>query len=255
MTRSEQILIFPLVVLPVVLGVNWGNWRRAISWLVVAVVVLLLVLMPWTIFNLGRFQRPVLLSNGFGPAVARPIANPRTTDRISATASCPVCIPFTKATSRSRTVSICTTGVKYAEGHLSRLPLVVFAREGRTFGFWNPFQQTSIDAQWMGTWVGVSRLEMISYWLLLVPAAIGVVALRRRRVPLYPLLAFVVTVVVAVGTGIGDPRYRAAAEVPLVLLAAAGIDSLMTRGRGSSQRREEPRVEIEPTPSAAAASD
>ena len=67
---------------------------------------------------------------------------------------------------------------------------MIFAREGRTFGFWNPFQQTSIDAQWMGTWVGVTRLEMISYWLLLVPAAIGVVALRRRRVPLYPLLAF-----------------------------------------------------------------
>jgi hypothetical protein len=95
---------------------------------------------------------------------------------------------------------------------------------------------------------------MISYWLLLVPAAIGAVALRRRRVALYPLLAFVVTVIVAVGTGIGDPRYRAAAEVPLVLLAAAGIDNLIARGRASSQRREEAWVEIEPTPSTAVAS-
>ena len=40
MTRSEQILIFPLVVLPVVLGVNRPNWRRAITWLVLATTVL-----------------------------------------------------------------------------------------------------------------------------------------------------------------------------------------------------------------------
>ena len=76
MTRSEQILIFPLVVLPVVLAVNWGSWRRAVAWLALALVVLLVVIAPWTIFNLGRFQRPVLLSNGFGPAVAT--ANCRT---------------------------------------------------------------------------------------------------------------------------------------------------------------------------------
>ena len=107
----------------------------------------------------------------------------------------------------------------------------------------------------MGTWVGVTRLAMISYWLLLVPAVIGVVALRRRRVPLYPLLAFVLTVVVTVAPSIGDPRYRAAAEVPLVLLAAAGIDSLISRKRALSARREEPLTEIEPTPPTAVVSD
>jgi len=254
MTRSEQILIFPLVVLPVVLGVNWGNWRRAITWIVVAVVVLLLVLMPWTIFNLGRFQRPVLLSNGFGPAVATANCQPAYYGPDIGYGELSCLYPFYGGDQSISDGEYLHNGLRYAEGHLSRVPLVVFAREGRTFGFWNPFQQTTIDAQWMGTWVGVTRLEMISYWLLLVPAAIGAVALRRRRVPLYPLLAFVVTVVVAVGTGIGDPRYRAAAEVPLVLLAGAGIDNLITRGRGSSQHRKQPWAEIEPTPSTAVVS-
>ena len=255
MTRSEQILIFPLIVLPAVLGVNWGNWRRAISWLVVAAVVLLLVLAPWTIFNLGRFQHPVLLSNGFGPAVAVANCQPAYYGQDIGYGELSCLYPFYGGDQTVSGGKYLHNGVKYAEGHLSRVPLVVFAREGRTFGFWNPFQQTTIDAQWMGSWVGVARLEMISYWVLLVPAAFGVVALRRRRVPLYPLFAFVITVVIAVGTGIGDPRYRAAAEVPLVLLTAAGIDNLISRARGSSRHRGGSWAEIEPMASAAVVSD
>ena len=255
MTRSEQILVFPLIVLPVVLGVNRGSWRRAVAWLVLAVVVLLLVLMPWTIFNLARFQRPVLLSNGFGPAVASANCKPAYFGPEIGYGVLGCLYPVYGGDQSVTDGEYLHRGVRYAESHLSRVPLVVFAREGRTFGFWNPLQQTSIDAQWMGTWVGVTRLEMVSYWLLLVPAAIGTVALRRRRVPLYPLLGFVVTVVVAVGTGIGDPRYRAAAEVPLILLAAAGIDNLLCRRRTALVGWDEPAAEIEPSPSAAVVSE
>ena len=233
MTRSEQILIFPLVVLPVVLGVNRGTGVAPMTWLAIAAVVLLLVLLPWTIFNLSRFQRPVLLSNGFGPAVATANCQPAYYGPDIGYGELACLYPFYSGDQSIHDGKYLHNGLNYAEGHSSRVPLVVFAREGRTFGFWNPFQQTSIDGQWMGSWVGVPRLEMISYWLLLVPGVVGAVALRRRRVPLYPLLGFVVTVVVAVGTGIGDPRYRAAAEVPLVLLAAAGIDSFARPGSGS----------------------
>jgi len=255
MTRSEQILIFPLVILPVVLGVNRGNWRRAITWLALAAVVLLLVIAPWTIFNLGRFQRPVLLSNGFGPVVAEANCQPAYYGPNTGYGEVACLYPFYGGDQSINDGKYLHNGLKYAEGHLSRLPVVVFAREGRTFGFWNPFQQTSIDGQWMSTWVGVTRLAMVSYWLLLVPAAIGAVALRRRRIPLYPLLAFVVVIVVTASPGIGDPRYRAAAEVPLVVLAAAGIDSLIARKRVTSKRREEPTGEIEPVPPTAVASD
>ena len=109
-TRSEQILIFPLVVLPVVLVVNWGKWRRALAWLALAAAVLALLIIPWTIFNLGRFDRPVLLSNGFGPAVGHRKLRTRTTDRTSVTESCLVCLPTTAATSRSMTASTYTMG-------------------------------------------------------------------------------------------------------------------------------------------------
>ena len=255
MTRSEQILIFPLVVLPVVLGVNWGSWRRAVAWLAVALAVLLVVISPWTIFNLGRFERPVLLSNGFGPAVATANCQPAYYGSDIGYGELGCLYPFYRGDQSITDSEYLHNGVKYAEGHLSRLPVVVFAREGRTFGFWNPAQQTSIDAQWMGTWVGVTRLAMASYWLVLAPACAGVVALRRRGVPLYPLLAFVLTAVVAVAPSIGDPRYRAAAEVPLVLLAATGIDSLISGKRAFSPRREERLAQIEPMPPTAVVSD
>jgi 4-amino-4-deoxy-L-arabinose transferase-like glycosyltransferase len=248
-TRSEQILIFPVVVLPVVWAVNRSNWRRAVTWLALAAVVLLAVVMPWTIFNLGRFQHPVLLSNGFGPAVAEANCAPAYYGPDIGYGELPCLFPYYGGDQSVSDGKYLHNGMKYAESHLSRLPVVVLAREGRTFGFWNPVQQTSIDAQWMGTWVGVTRLAMVSFWLLLVPGLVGSVVLRRRRIPLYPMLGFAVTVVVAVAPAIGDPRYRAAAEVPLVLLAAIGIVAVLARRRANSPAHQAAAEEkaIEPT--------
>jgi 4-amino-4-deoxy-L-arabinose transferase-like glycosyltransferase len=257
MTRSEEILIFVLVVIPVVFGVCRGAWRRAVGWLGVALLALLIVVMPWTIFNLGRFQHPVFLSNGFGAAAATANCNPAYygPEIGYGNLGC-----LTEKVNKDQSVAdkqYTHAALHYAESHLSRVPLVLFAREGRTFGFWNPIQQTNIDAQWMGTWVGVTRLEMFSYWLLLIPAVAGLVILRRRRVPVYPLLAFFLTVIVAVATSLGDPRYRAAAEVPLVLMAAVGIDGFLHRKR-KAMAEQLPALTVEQferTPSAVATSD
>jgi 4-amino-4-deoxy-L-arabinose transferase-like glycosyltransferase len=227
MIRSEQITVLLLLVLPLIVAATGGDWHRRVSWLALATVTMLVVIAPWTIFNLSRFQHPVLLSNGFGGAAA--------TGNCNITYYGPEigygdlrCLPIFAPGDQSQQDREDThTAVRYAEGHLSRLPLVLFAREGRTFGFWNPFQQTTVDAQFMGTWVGVTRLGMVSYWLLLVPAGAGIVVLRRRRVAIYPLLAFVATAAIAVAPTIGDVRYRAAAEIPLVLLAAVAIDTVL----------------------------
>ena len=97
---------------------------------------------------------------------------------------------------------------------------------------------------------------MISYWLLLVPGVAGGVLLRRRRVVIYPLLAFVATAALAVAPTIGDVRYRAAAEVPLVLLAAVAIDAVLQRRRPAipaSTTIEAPRRDDSPMPSVTAA--
>ena len=153
-TRSEQVLTFPLVVLPAILGVNRHNWRRAVAWLVVAAAVLVLLIVPWTIFNVGRFDRPVLLSNGFGPAVATGNCGPAYYGPDIGYGEVSCLYPYYTGDQSVVDSKYVHNGLRYAENHASRLPLVVFAREGRAFGFWNPFQQTTIDAQWMSSSVG-----------------------------------------------------------------------------------------------------
>jgi 4-amino-4-deoxy-L-arabinose transferase-like glycosyltransferase len=245
LTRSEQVLIMPLLVVPLVLTTRTVPWRRRGGWLVLAALAMSAVIAPWTIYNIGRFQHPVLLSTGLGGAMAGSNCNFTYYGSYIGTAQL-LCLPPYPTTDESvYDLHARATSLSYAEHHLSRLPFVVVAREGRTFGYWNPFQQTDIDADWMtgqGTLLapspaGVSdeiwmnRLALFEYWLFLVPAAAGVVALRRRRVPVFPLFAFVATIVVAVALTSGDARYRAGVEVSLVLLAAIGINAIVPTKR------------------------
>jgi hypothetical protein len=109
----------------------------------------------------------------------------------------------------------------------------------------------------MSTWVGLTRLGMVSYWLLLVPGVAGGVFLRRRRIAIYPLLVFVATSAIAVAPTIGDVRYRAAAEVPLVLFAAVGIDAVLWRRQPAiyGSTTADLRLEDEGNPSSVAAAE
>jgi hypothetical protein len=247
--------VFLLVIIPLIVAVKAVDWRRRVAWVALAAVATMVVVAPWTIFNLGRFQRPVLLSNGFGAAAAA--GNCNFTYFGSEIGYGDLrCVPiFVRGDQSVQDGEDAHIALSYAENHLSRVPLVLFAREGRTFGYWNPFQQTTLSAHYMGTWVGVTRLSVIGYWLLLVPAGAGAIILRRRRIVIYPLLAFVATAAIAVAPTIGDARYRAAAEVPLVLLAAVAIDAFLpgARRRRPESTTAQPPEEIESTPPVAAA--
>src|ERR1700676_1669506 len=230
-TRSEQILVLPLIVVPLIVSSKGIDWNRRIKWLVVGTLSMLVVLSPWTIYNLGRFHDLVLLSNNAGSATVVANCNPAYYGPLTGfyDLSCePHNLRSTPSALERTDQQIATT---YAEHHLSRLPVVVFAREGRAFGFWDPFLQTALDHGTQGTNTGVLDLAVISLWLMAIPAIAGGVVLRRRRIPVYPLLPFIVTVVISVGASFGDPRYRAAAEVSVVLLTAVAIDAVLPSRR------------------------
>jgi 4-amino-4-deoxy-L-arabinose transferase-like glycosyltransferase len=258
MTRSEEILLFPLLVVPLILTARGTSWRMRISWLILAAVLTLALIAPWTIYNLGRFQKPIFLSTNAGAAAAS--ANCDGTyygPDIGWYSLDPNCFPTHQNTDPSIAEGQeVHQGETYVEGHLSRLPLVVFAREGRAFGFWNPFQQTYLDNRWQTvspifgdkTSVWVYDLRLVSYWILLVPAIAGGVSLRRRRIPLYPLLVFFLSVAITVATAYGETRYRAAAEVPLVILAAVGLDALLSRWWPSRSDEAAADVDDQPAP-------
>jgi hypothetical protein len=54
----------------------------------------------------------------------------------------------------------------------------------------------------------------------------GAIALRRRRVPIYPMVAPLLTVFIAITIMFATNRYRASAEGAIALLAAVGIDAV-----------------------------
>ncbi len=94
-------------------------------------------------------------------------------------------------------------------------------REARTWGLWP--SQLHLDDQ-RGTPYYIVALGYLFYWLLVPFAIAGAVILRRRKVMELPLLAFFVTVGLSVALTYGFTRFRAAAEVAIVLLAAVAVE-------------------------------
>jgi len=251
LTRSEEILIWPFLVAPLILSARALAPRRRLGWLAIATTSMLIVLVPWTIYNIPRFQHLVVLSTGFGGSAAVANCDPAYYGPLTGSPSLG-CLVFVKTTDESVAGTIELHHAEtYAEHHLSRLPVVLIAREGRAFGYWNPFQQISLDSTAQDSPSWVNQLALFTYWLLIFPAIAGIVVMRRSRRALYPLLAFVAIVIVAVAAIDGETRYRAAAEIPLVLLAAVGIEAGL-RGTRHTSRSGTERVGREATAGARA---
>ena len=82
------------------------------------------------------------------------------------------------------------------------------------------------------------------YYALVALSIGGVVLLRRRRIPVLPLLAVGLDVVVSVALTFGQTRYRTTFEVALVLAASVQLEWLWGRaaaqGGGDRPDREAP---------------
>ena len=98
---------------------------------------------------------------------------------------------------------------------------MVAARIGRAWNLYKPNQITYLDTL-EGRPLWVNRMGLVAYYPTMALAAVGVVALRRRRVPVYPLLVPLGIVTFAVAITFGQTRYRATAEGPIAVAAALG---------------------------------
>jgi hypothetical protein len=119
-------------------------------------------------------------------------------------------------------------GLQYIKTHKSLLPKVVAIRLGRGWGFYGPDQMAWLN-QGEGRERWASWAGYVMWWLLLAPAAFGAVALRRRRVPVWPLLSTAIIVTITLTAFYGIVRFRLPADVAVTVLAAAGIDAVLRR--------------------------
>jgi 4-amino-4-deoxy-L-arabinose transferase-like glycosyltransferase len=224
LSRGELLLLVPLLAVPATLMLKGVPSPRRFRIAGVVLLAAAVTVAPWQIYLLYRYEKPTFISYGDGGVIAG--ANCDATysgfltgywlglcrpERVSRE-------PSVAAEQRRR------LGRDYMRDHLDRLPIVVTARVARIWGVYRPFQMADFSVgEGRPKWASLAGWAM--FWPLLGLAAAGVVILRRRDVALLPLLAplFLVTLVAAAFYGL--IRFRVPAEPPIVVLAAAALDT------------------------------
>jgi len=243
LVRAELVLLVPCLLIPAALVARTVPWRTRLKLAVTGVLVAGLTVGPWVGRNLASFKDTTFISTGLGPVLLG--ANcPQTyygPSLGSWSLSCSIDVP--PAADQSVESALQTAAAeRYAKSHLGRLPVVVLARVGRVWDFYEPLQMVDVTVN-EGRPVPGSFAGLLVYYLLLPAAAVGAFALRRRRVRIWPMLVIAAEVTFVAATCFGLVRFRAEFEVPLVVLAAVGLDAGWRRLRRHSSRY--PRTPVE----------
>ena len=199
---------------------------------VVSCLAALVVVSPWLIANLTRFDEPVLFSTNDGLTICG--ANNDGSYYGSGTGlwalqSCGAYLrPLSELGLEASTLSndLRQKGLDYLADHLDRLPVVVAARVARVWSVYAPGYMADYN-RGEGREVWASWLGFAAFWLLVPFTVAGAVILRRRRVPITPLVAQFVVVTITAAAIYGLVRFRIPAEVSIVVLSAVAVDRLV----------------------------
>jgi len=233
LTRGEGFLLLLLLLIPI------ARLPGGIRTAAVALLTMLVVLAPWSVRNAVVFHRFVLVSNDLGITIAG--ANCPVTYYGGRTGAWFPGAPCTRAyRGNEGTVSARyqADGLRYAEHHLGRLPVVVLAREARVWGLLQP---GLTDDGRNGT---AERLGTLAYYVLALLSIVGIVLLRRRGRPVGILVTPLVLLAIVTAVTFGLTRFREAAELSLVILSAVTLEQLWAM---VSARRAAGRPAAQPT--------
>ena len=234
LARSELGWFIPLMVLPILLGARAISWPTRARLAAVTLVCAGLVLTPWIAWNATRFAKPVWLSNNAGSAISGANCDATYFGRGIGgwNLECGTANDQPDADGSENSSRGVSAGLSYVRHHLGRLPIVVLAREGRTFGFYQP--QAEVDANvFEGRPRAASWAALIAFWLLLIPSAIGMrtIARRRPRASTWPFFACIACSLLTAATFYGIPRFRISLDVAMCVLAAIPIAAWTDRRR------------------------
>ncbi len=237
LSRSELALLVPIVVVPAALTIRGLARERRLLLAGAAVVAALVVVAPWVTFNLARFDHTVLLASGdtgvlLGANCDQTYSGPLIGSWYG------LCTFREFRDHRGGRASHPGTrgqALDYVGGHLDRLPAVVAARLGREWSVYHVFSMAH-DSTQEGRPYWASIAGWACYLVALGLALPGALLLRRRRVPLVPILGPLLVVTVSAALFYGLVRFRTPAEVSLVVLAAVTVDRLLASRRGEPSR-------------------
>jgi 4-amino-4-deoxy-L-arabinose transferase-like glycosyltransferase len=235
LTHPDTALILALLGVSVVILAKGEPWKRRLGHFVLVGAAGVLVISPWVVRNLVTFDEPVYLSTGLDITMAVTNCDETYHGYYRAFWYMPCAVRHTppKGDLSVQAVYWRHLALDYMSDHKSELPGVIAARVGRMWGLYRPFQQVKLNIlEGHRTWISWTGL---GFFYVLTPSAIaGLVLLRRRRVPILPLLAPVMTVTFSAIITFGNTRYRAAAEITLAVCAAVAFVALHDRLRPPS---------------------
>ena len=225
LTRAEAALLFPLLALPFALARKHGSWGVRIRYLVVAGAVGAIAMAPWIGFNLTRFERPVVMSNGIGSVLM--VANCDETYSGALlgywSINCARGLEHLTGDESEKEVVWRRRGLRYIKHHEGRYPIVTAARVARMWGVWRIGQGIEYDGLLEGRGIWQSQLATDQYFVLLPLSIAGLVVLRRRKVPILPFLAIAGTITFTAATTFGITRYRAPVDAMFPVLAGVAF--------------------------------
>jgi 4-amino-4-deoxy-L-arabinose transferase-like glycosyltransferase len=246
LTRAESLLLYAVVVLPLVYG-GVKAWRERFVHVAIAGLAAVVLIGPWVAWNLGRFEDPTTLSTAPGPVLSTASCDATYYgDQIGFYASCFDLAAYAEGEGISeeeagdrladfdeseRAAVAGEQAQAYIDDHLGRLPVVMAARVARMWDVFHPFQNVRFNWQLEARGEATSWAALFSYWALVPLAVVGLVALRRRGLPLSPLLGMAVMISVTAAWTFGTTRYRIPADVALVVASAVGAGALLRRWR------------------------
>jgi 4-amino-4-deoxy-L-arabinose transferase-like glycosyltransferase len=235
--RDELALLGLFVLVPMVLLANTLSWRRRVSLVAVGALTAFLLVAPWVGYNMSRFKNPVFISNGLGVTLASANCNQTYYGPMEGywAWECALAAPINHSVDESVQGSEAQKyAMDYIRSHEGRLVTVELAREGRAFAFFHPVQQIGLDSRVETRPYHWALLGLAMYYAMVGLSIGGIVILRRRRIPVWPLLAVGLEVVVSTALTFGNTRYRTPFEVSLVLLSAVTLDWIWSRIGGGS---------------------
>lgn len=233
LTRSEALGLIILLAAPLAL---LGKRRLRTFALVCAATAV--VCLPWCVRNSLEFDQPTTITTGDGSVIAG--ANLPSTYHGDNLGGWDFNGLYNTPAGRNPSLNEAvqsdrwrSEGIAYARDHAGRLPAVLAARVLRTWELF-PFSRAEqvklagSESKHVRTLEYPSQLMLLGVVLL---AVAGGVSLRRRGRPVWVLLAPIVLVTLVSMAGHGDPRYRHAGDIGLVVLAGAGAGRLAMKGR------------------------
>ncbi|MGQ0823424.1 MAG: glycosyltransferase family 39 protein [Actinomycetota bacterium] len=244
LARSELLLLVPFLLVPVALAARAVSWRSRVQWLGAAVLVPIVMIAPWSIYNATRFEHPILLSSQIYPLLASANCDSTYDGELQGyfDINCAVAVAaregLTRADDQSEQgIVYRRAAFEYVGDHLQQLPKVVGIRLLRILGLYEPERFIRMDDFVEGRDAWVARAALYSFYAVSILAIAGAIILRRRRpVPLFPLVAPIAMVLVTVVVTYASTRFRAATEPALIVLAAVTIDALATKVRRYSRK-------------------